>query len=241
MNKNRIKEIFDKHFQSIGVSLKRKIIDKEESTFDIFYHSPLSDNDLISGSIFNTCNIRYGDFLEEIINEFLSENGVIISPEKKKGNYDLLFEYNNTLYVGEIKIRDNHDSTKKKGQIRNLIDKVSFQKQKNPDKKVIAIIYFIDHFDKKNKNFYEDELRKCVKSNTFDGAKIFYGDEIFVEFNLQNKWEIIKKDVINFNKQAKELNYIKQIIINYLNKVVEDEKEDYDRVLEIVKKLKSRD
>ncbi|MDC8913119.1 hypothetical protein PR258_01910, partial [Metamycoplasma hyosynoviae] len=150
-------------------------------------------------------------------------------------------EYNNTLYVGEIKIRDNHDSTKKKGQIRNLIDKVSFQKQKNPDKKVIAIIYFIDHFDKKNKNFYEDELRKCVRSNTFDGANIFYGDEIFVEFNLQNKWEIIKKDVINFNKQAKELNYIKQIIINYLNKVVEDEKEDYDQVLKIVKKLKSRD
>ena len=236
MTKEKIKMIFDKHFNSIGISFKQKIIDKKDYTFDDFYHSPLNKNDLLSGSIFNTCNIRYGDFLEEIINEFLHENGAIISLDRKKGNYDLLFEYRGVLYVGEIKIRDNHDSTKKKGQIQNLINKVNIQKNKNKDKKVVAILYFIDHYERKNRHYYISELNKCIQNKNFDDAKIFYGDEIFNEFNLQYSWNEIKKNIISFNKIAKQNNYIKKIIIDYLKELETQKKENYDEILKLLKK-----
>ena len=138
MDKKRIKEIFDKHFSKLGEYFDEKVIQNKDKLFNDFYRIPLTIKDLISGTIFNTCNIRYGDFLEEIINEFLMENGVNISlVDKKKGNYDLLFKIDDILYVGEIKIRDNHDSTKKQGQISNLIEKASLQKEKNPNIKVI--------------------------------------------------------------------------------------------------------
>ncbi|QBF34849.1 hypothetical protein EG856_02920 [Mycoplasmopsis phocirhinis] len=76
MDKDKIKQIFEKHYQSLALNLSKKIdSSKNDIKLDNFnqtslYRTPLIDSDFIGGSIFNTCNIRYGDFLEEIINLF---------------------------------------------------------------------------------------------------------------------------------------------------------------------------
>lgn len=234
MNKKRIEEIFNKHFKELGKYFDKKVIQNKEKLFDDFYHVPLSTKDLISGTIFNTCNIRYGDFLEEIINEFLIENGDIISLEdKQKGNYDLLFKIDDILYVGEIKIRDNHDSTKKKGQISNLTEKASLQKEKNPNLKVMAIFFFIDPNEKKNGKFYLEELKSCIDKHLFDDAKVFYGDEIFDELRLTNEWNKLKNDIIDLNINLKNKNYIFKIINDYLK-----EKYDEKKYNEIIREIK---
>lgn len=234
MNKKKIEEIFNKHFEGLGEYFNKKAIQNKEKSFDDFYYVPLPTKDLISGTIFNTCNIRYGDFLEEIINEFLIENGAIIPLEdKRKGNYDLLFKIDDILYVGEIKIRDNHDSTKKLGQISNLTEKALLQKEKNDNLKVIAIFFFIDPNEKKNRKFYLEELNLCVDKHLFDDAKVFYGDEIFDELKLTNEWKKLKNDIVNFNIKLKRTNHIFKIINNYL-------KGKYDEIEynEIIRRIK---
>ena len=230
MDKKRIKEIFDKHFSKLGEYFDEKVIQNKDKLFNDFYRIPLTIKDLISGTIFNTCNIRYGDFLEEIINEFLMENGVNISlVDKKKGNYDLLFKIDDILYVGEIKIRDNHDSTKKQGQISNLIEKASLQKEKNPNIKVIAIFFFIDPNEKKNGKFYLDQLNLCVEKHIFDDGKVFYGDEIFKELGFYKEWNKLKNEITNFNINLKKENYIFKVIDDYLKEKYDEKK--YDEIV----------
>ncbi|QBF34848.1 hypothetical protein EG856_02915 [Mycoplasmopsis phocirhinis] len=115
-------------------------------------------------------------------------------------------------------MRDNHDSTKKQGQIDNLAQKTKLQKSLYPDKTVIAIFYFIDPNVKKNFKFYTEELKNKVKQKWFDGQRIFYGDEIFIDFGLKDKWDKTKKMLIEFNKEVKETNFIRQTIIKNVRK-----------------------
>lgn len=218
MTKEKIKELFDKQYKTLGKSVKDKLFLKS-SALNTIYHAPLDNNDFIAGTIFNTSNIRYGCFLEEVINSFLEENGAKIYSEKKQGNYDLLFERNGVLYVGEIKIRDNHDSTKKKGQIENLERKATEQKKKHWNQRVVALLYFVDPFEKKNSNYYLNKLNDCVSEGAFDEGKLFYGDEIFKELDLYKEWEQIKKLIQEQNNYFKKMGYLKKIIIEYIDTI----------------------
>ena len=108
--------------------------------------------------ITSTIKIRYGDYLEEVINQFLKENGPLLLNEttidaqlnhrvdhllRKKSKCDLLFKWKETIYVGEIKTRDKHDSTKKRGQINNLVKKYC-DLSKHCDGQIVAVLFFID-------------------------------------------------------------------------------------------------
>lgn len=48
------------------------------------------------------------------------------------------FKDKHTLYLIEQKIRDDHDSTKKRGQYANLIKKIKTLKQNFPSYNIIA-------------------------------------------------------------------------------------------------------
>ena len=69
--------------------------------------------------------------MEEIIKHYLVEGGIdVLEPDidftkqENDGNdYDLVFIKNNILYCFEVKMRDNHDSTKKSGQSDDLLNK----------------------------------------------------------------------------------------------------------------------
>ncbi|MDR2828704.1 MAG: hypothetical protein LBV51_04720 [Acholeplasmatales bacterium] len=77
-------------------------------------------NEKIAQNISQSNEIKFGDFMEDIVTEYLIENGFqtyhkkIVDNEKNKIlSVDQLFAGNENIYIVEQKMRDDHDSTKK--------------------------------------------------------------------------------------------------------------------------------
>lgn len=56
---------------------------------------------------------------------------------------DQCFKFNNKVYFIEQKIRDDHDSTKKRGQIENFEKKLNEMISKYGERNLVGISYFI--------------------------------------------------------------------------------------------------
>lgn len=91
---------------------------------------------------------------------------------------DQLFRKENTIYLIEQKVRDDHDSTKKVGQFSNFEAKYFEVSNKYEGNEVIPIMWFIDDSLKKNKNYYLQQMEDMAK---FYGCnpKLYYGEEMF--------------------------------------------------------------
>lgn len=136
--------------------------DQIKRIFDPLTLIPLKEK--INNYTYIALGIKTGDVSEEIIKSILQSHGAIIL-ESYQGEYDIdvYFEYNNNKYFIETKMRDDHDSTKKRGQIEN------FKKKQEKFKVTQSCCWFIDAFFKKNKKYYSEQL----KSN-----ELYYGNEI---------------------------------------------------------------
>lgn len=139
--------------------------------------------------------IKFGDFMEEIVTEYIDFLGY--SNKTKDLGYDVngdrlnadqVFMKNDTIYLVEQKIRDDHDSTKKRGQFSNFVKKCELIKQKYPGYKLNASMWFIDDSLMKNKNYYLGEMRDYKLSQTV--LNLYYGHEFFNSLNGgQEAWE----------------------------------------------------
>ncbi|EEU4949711.1 restriction endonuclease, partial [Campylobacter jejuni] len=116
-------------------------------------------------NITQSCEIKFGDFIEEILSEYIIEMGykaldknIGFDEENNKLNADQVFNDEHNIYLIEQKIRDDHDSTKKRGQYANLIKKIKALKQKFSNYRIIACMWFSDDSLKKNKKFYEEQI-----------------------------------------------------------------------------------
>lgn len=141
--------------------------------------------------------IKFGDFMEDIVTEYISDMGYI-NLNKSIGNdedgnalsADQVFKKDNVVYLIEQKIRDDHDSTKKRGQYQNFRKKYLLLKHQFPNCKINASMWFIDNSLVKNKRYYTDE----ALAETIDGINIniFYGGDLFSNlFNRNDVWEEI--------------------------------------------------
>lgn len=141
--------------------------------------------------------IKFGDFMEDIVTEYISDMGYT-NLSKSIGNdeegnalsADQVFSKDNVVYLIEQKIRDDHDSTKKRGQYQNFRKKYSLLKRQYPNCKINATMWFIDESLVKNKRYYNDE----AQAETLDGIdiNIFYGEDLFVNlFNRKDVWDEI--------------------------------------------------
>ena len=127
--------------------------------------------------------IKFGDIIEELTTEYIEKLGYK-TLEKKLGkdeNGDILtvdqyFTDGNNIYIVEMKIRDDHDSTKKRGQFLNFKKKIELIKSLNKGKNVIASMWFVDDGLKKNKKYYFEEMQK--EDNKSD-LHLYYGKEFF--------------------------------------------------------------
>lgn len=184
--------------------------------------------------------IRMGDALEEIKEEifkmlgFKVLNNVI---ENEKGETLILDHYlfdGKKYYFIEEKVRDDHDSTKKRGQISNFKEKLTilFKEHKS---NLCGIMYFIDPSLRKNKNYYQKELNK-LKEKYHIPLFLFYGKELFDYLKHPEIWENIilwlKKwkdslptlPEINFDKEPeKSFEEIKQLNPLVWEKILENE------------------
>ena len=142
--------------------------------------------------------IRFGDAFEEIIEEYLKEFGYeilnkrFINDDKDELNLDQCFKDKNTIYFVEQKIRDDHDSTKKRGQIGNFEKKLNEMVNKYGEKNLVGIFYFIDPDLQKNKNYYKTELEKMSMDYGVE-IYLFYGVELFDFLKQKNIWNEILK------------------------------------------------
>ncbi len=141
--------------------------------------------------------IRFGDFMEDIVTEYIRRMGYIVLDKRikdfdknKNYNIDQLFRKENNLFLVEQKIRDDHDSTKKTGQFDNFRKKYSLLRSIYPQHDIHASMWFIDDGLVKNKNYYLSEIARDKTINL--KLSITYGQELFEQiFGNISAWEEI--------------------------------------------------
>jgi len=190
MNYEKFCASLNKHiFEGERKELLRRIADNPERFIGLF--RPTKPSAKILQHLLQSHEIRMGDALEEIIEEILKDFGFKVlskSIENEKGeqlSLDQYFTDGKVYYFIEQKVRDDHDSTKKRGQISNFETKLEILHKKHGSE-LFGIMYFIDPDLSKNKNYYLQELRKLEE---FYGVKltllyaknylIIYGSRVF--------------------------------------------------------------
>ena len=134
--------------------------------------------------------IKFGGFMEDIVTWYIAAMGYDNLSKNITDDLeaDQLFTDGRTIYLIEQKIRDDHDSTKKRGQYDNFSRKYTALRVKYPGHEVTAVMWFIDDGLRKNRKYYLERS----ESESLPGVKIhvLYGGELFTEiFARPNVWE----------------------------------------------------
>ncbi len=242
MNYEEFCSILNKHiFEGEKKELLRIIAEKE---FYLGKFSLLKGKDILNECLqhlLQSHEIRLGDALEEVIEEILKDFGFKVlskSMENEKGeqlSLDQYFTDGRVYYFIEQKVRDDHDSTKKRGQISNFETKLEILHKKHGSS-LFGFMYFIDPDLSKNKNYYLQELERLEK---FYGVQLslFYGKELFDYFKRPEIWENIllwlkqwKESLpelpeINFDASPKEsFEELKDLELRNWRKILENDK-----------------
>jgi len=209
MKFEQFKGILNKQiFEESRASLIRKI--SEESHRYIGLFRPTKPKAKILQNLLHSHEIRFGDAFEILIEEYLKILGyeildkVFTTSEGKKLNVDQCFRKNGKTYFVEQKVRDDHDSSKKDGQIRNFEKKLNEIINKYGEKNLIGVFYFIDPELKKNKNYYEVELKKISKDYGVI-LHLSYGKELFEILGYFEIWSEILEYLEKWRKEIPEL------------------------------------
>ena len=118
-------EILNKHiFEGEKRELLKKIAEHPERFIGLF--RPSKPGTKILQHLLQSYEIRFGDAFEELIEEILKDLGYEILPKNittangERLSLDQFFTDGRTYYFIEQKIRDDHDSSKKRGQVANF-------------------------------------------------------------------------------------------------------------------------
>ena len=197
----KVKADFDKKiFENSKIDLLRKLCDSPGRYIGLF--RPSKPHTKIIQNITQSHEIKFGDAFELLIRqcfelydyESLERNHTITNGDRV--NFDQLFKKNNRTIFIEQKIRDDHDSTKKRGQIDNFEKKLNYLIS-NGYTNISSYIYFIDPSLNKNKNYYLAEIFKLKEFYKTD-IELCYGDELFKSEKIDNLWD---EEIISFLKQ----------------------------------------
>ena len=240
MEFNQFKKIFNETiFEKSKADLLEKISSSPSRYIGLF--RPTKPKAKILQNLLQSHEIRFGDAFELVIEEYLRIKGCEILPKRftnENGdalNIDQCFRKNGKVYFIEQKVRDDHDSTKKRGQIENFEKKLNIMLSEYSEEELIGIFYFIDPDLVKNKNFYVTELQKMTNDYNVE-TQIFYGKSLFDYLGYSDIWaeilyylELWKKEIpdlpeINFDLNAQHtFNEIKNIKPLVFRKLFENE------------------
>lgn len=203
MNYEKFCAILNKHiFKGEKKELLRRVAENPERFIGLF--RPTKPGAKILQHLLQSHEIRMGDALEEIIEQILKDIGfeilskTIVNEEGEQLSLDQYFTDGRMYYFIEQKVRDDHDSTKKRGQISNFETKLEIL-HKRHGSLLFGFLYFIDPDLSKNKNYYLQELERLEK---FYGVKLslFYGKELFDYFKIPEIWN----NILSWLKQWKD-------------------------------------
>ena len=172
-------------FEGSSADLLTKISDTPDRYIGIF--RPTKPKTKLMQNITQSHEIKFGEALESIFEDYYRTLGFEMLEKKLSGietkdnkdyNIDQLIRKEDTIYLIEQKVRDDHDSTKKVGQFSNFEAKYFEISKKYENNKVIPIMWFIDDSLKKNKKYYSEQIDEMAE---FYGCepKLYYGEEMF--------------------------------------------------------------
>ena len=138
--------------------------------------------------------IKFGDFMEDVITSYIAEMGYENLDKRISDSLkaDQLFTNGRSVCLIEQKIRDDHDSTKKRGQYDNFQRKYTAIREKYPNHEIIAVMWFIDDALKKNNKYYIER----AETETLTRVKIYvlYDGDLFVKiFARPDVWDEVCK------------------------------------------------
>ena len=137
--------------------------------------------------------IKTGDMLEEFFTSLFGFYYKNITKNIENFKCDQLFKKDEksrtTIYLIEQKIRDDHDSSKKKGQVENFENKINTLRSIYPNFLIRGYEWFIDDSFSKYPDFYKSKFSafKLGKEDWFDGG-VFYGGDLINELCEENTW-----------------------------------------------------
>lgn len=232
-------EILNKHiFENKKRDLLESIANNPERFVGLF--RPTKPIGKLLQHLLQSQEIRMGDALEEIKDEIFKYLGFklldkTIENEKEESLIlDHYFTDGKIFYFIEEKVSDDHDSTKKRGQISNFKKKLAILFNRHSSQ-LCGVMYFVDPSLRKNKNYYQEELNK-LKQKYDIPLFLFYGKELFDYLKHSEIWDNILlwlkkwKDSlpilpeINFDKEPeKTLEEIKKLTPSVWKKILENE------------------
>jgi len=209
MDYNLFKQIFNETiFEKSKADLLEKISSSPSRYIGLF--RPTKPKAKILQNLLQSHEIRFGDAFERVIEEYLKIKGCTILPKRFTNingdvlNIDQCFKKGDKVFFIEQKVRDDHDSTKKRGQIQNFEKKLDVMLTKYGEKELVGIFYFIDPDLVKNKNFYLDELSKMTNDYNVE-THIFYGKTLFDYLGYSDIWDETLKYLAIWKKEIPDL------------------------------------
>lgn len=203
MDYHTVAEILNRHIlEGNKRKLLTRIADSPERYIGLF--RPTKPRAKILQNLLQSQEIRFGDAMEELFLALLADLGYTLLPERiqdAEGNdlsIDLYFTDGETFYFVEQKVRDDHDSTKKRGQVRNFELKLDILQKIHGDH-LAGIMYFIDPDLTKNRKYYLQELEGF---ETVYSVKLhlLYGSEFPEHLGHPGLWA----DIIDWLSRWKE-------------------------------------
>ncbi len=180
--------------------------------------------------------IKFGNAFEIVIERYLVENDFEVLNKKLDiggGEYlsiDQLVKKEKIIFI-EQKMRDDHDSTKKRGQIENFEKKLLFLLGKYKKEDLQGYFYFIDIALVKNKNFYAEEIKKLEEKYGVELC-LCYGEDLFIRLGLQKVWIEIEKYLERWKEELEDL-----VDVNFDNSAEEIFEEIKDMQPNVYRKL----
>ncbi len=204
------KKVFDDRiFSNSKADLVNKLATDPDRFVGIYRST--SPQEKIAQNLSQSHEIRFGDAFEQIIQDVLLQVGF------SKLDKRIQDSAGNTLSIdqlvrasdGEVifieqKVRDDHDSTKKKGQAENFRLKIlALQSLYRKDLKR-AFVFFIDPSRKKNKNFY---VQKATEFEVETGVEcfVFYGADLFEQIGMGTEWNILLEHLTRWRSELEPL------------------------------------
>lgn len=195
-------------FEKSKMNLLHKIAEKPERYIGIF--RPTKPKGKILQNLLQSHEIKFGDAMEIILEKYLKAKKCEILSKRYTHtdnsvlNIDHCFKKNNKIFVLEQKIRDDHDSTKKRGQIANFEKKLSVIQITYPKNTIEGIMFFVDPDLKKNSNYYKDELDRISLDYKIQ-TNVFYGSDFFDYLVISDVWKEIVEHLTKWKEEIPEL------------------------------------
>lgn len=209
MEYDKFERIFNKSiFEKSKPDLIKKIATYPERYVGLF--RPTKPKSKIIQNLLQSHEIRFGDAFEVLIREHLKESGFSVLDNKfsaadgERLEVDHMFADRNTVFFVEQKIRDDHDSTKKRGQIENFERKTAAICQKYAGADIRGFFYFIDSSFMKNKRFYAPEIERLSRDYGTP-LHLSYGAEFFAHLGKAHAWEEILAHLAKWKSAIPEL------------------------------------